>query len=116
MFTARPGVGTRPPLRPDTGSYSPEEDNVVGRAATASDKSLFTSKDRSPISALLNPIFKFITSSDVYLFLKQAETLGGLRNTCAQMFDLSWVLDNLFNIHGGVRFSICLKGALIPTI
>jgi hypothetical protein len=116
MFAARPGVGARPPLRPDTRSYSPGEDNVVGRAATASDKSLFTSKDRSPISALLSPIFKFITSSDVYLFLKQAETLGGLRNTCAQMFDLSWVLDNFFNIHGGVWFSICLKDVLILAI
>jgi hypothetical protein len=66
--------------------------------------------------ALLSPIFKFITSSDVYLFLKQAETLGGLRNTCAQMFDLSWVLDNFFNIHGGVWFSICLKDVLILAI
>ena len=112
MFAARAGVGTLALLRPDTGSYSREDSNV----ATGNDKSLFTSKDRSPIFALLSSIFKFIASSDVYPFLKQAETLGGLRNTCAPMFELPWMLDNLFNIHGGVQFSRYLRDVLILMI
>ena len=62
---------------------------------------------------MLSPILKVITSSDVYQFLKEVETHGGLRNT--QMFDLSWVLNNFFNIHGGVSFSRRLKDTLILT-
>ena len=95
----------------DGKSCSPEEDDGgICAVATGNDKSLFTSKNRSPIFGMLNPIMKFITSSDVFPFLKQVETHGGLRNT--QMFDLSWVLNNLFNIHGGVRFSRYLKDTL----
>jgi len=85
----------------DRKPFSHEEDD---------DKSLFTSKNRSPISGLLSPILKFITSSNVFQFLKQVETHGGLRNT--QLFDLSWVLNNLFNIHGGILI-YCLRQSLV---
>jgi hypothetical protein len=62
----------------------------------------------SPVSKALGPILKFVASSDVCQFLKRAEIHAGLSNT--QIFDLFWVLDNLFNVHGGVRFLI-LVGA-----
>lgn len=91
----------------DRKSCSHEDHDGICAAATGDDKSLFTSKNRSPISGMLSPILKFIASSDVFQFLKQVETHGGLRNT--QMFDLSWVLNNLFNIHGGVQFSPASK-------
>ena len=90
-----------------------EHDDSTSTVATGDYKSLFTCKNRSPLSGMLSPILKFITSSDVFQFLKEIETHGGLRNT--QMFDLSWVLNNFFNIHGGVRFSHPLKDALILT-
>ena len=91
----------------DKESCSHKEDDDDVCAVPTEDKSLFTSKNRSPISEMLSPILKFITSSDVFQFLKQIETHGGLRNT--QLFDLSWVLNNLFNIHGGVRSSCHLR-------
>jgi hypothetical protein len=83
-----------------------EEDNS-GFGGIVARNALFTSKDRSPISEMLSHILGLITSSDVLPFLKQAEIYGGLRNT--QIFDLVWVLENLFNIHGGVWFSYWLE-------
>jgi hypothetical protein len=53
-------------------------------------------------SRMLSPVLKFIKSSDVFEFLKRAEIHAGLWST--QLFDLFWVLDNLLNVHGGVRF------------
>jgi hypothetical protein len=67
-----------------------------------SDGTLAIGKDWSPVSQMLGPVLKFITSSDIYQFLKRAETHAGLLST--QLFDLFWILDNLFNVHGGVRF------------
>jgi hypothetical protein len=64
------------------------------------DQSLFT-ENRSPISGLLGPILNFMECSEVSEFLKQAETHPGLRGI--KIFDLSWVLQNFFNVHGGVR-------------
>jgi hypothetical protein len=55
---------------------------------------------------MLSPVLKFITSSDVFEFLKRAEIHASLWST--QLFDLFWVLDNLFNVHGGVRFLFSL--------
>lgn len=82
-------------------------ENAFSCIATGSDGSLFTtSKEWSPISRMLSPILKFITSSDVSRFLKRAEVHAGLSST--QLFDLFWVLDNLFNVHGGVRFFFSL--------
>lgn len=82
-------------------NYRAGADNAFDCTATRNDKSLFTSKDRSPITAMLGPISKFIMSSDVGQFLSQAKIHSGLCST--QIFDLFWVLNNLFNIHGGVR-------------
>jgi hypothetical protein len=101
--------------RSDAVSCSREGDNnLFGCVATGNDESLFTSKDRSPISGMLSPILNFITSSDVLQFLKQAAVHDGLRNT--QIFDLLWVLNNLFNIHGGVWLSHWFKGVVTLTI
>ncbi|KAH9992219.1 hypothetical protein BJV74DRAFT_834975 [Russula compacta] len=128
------GTGTLAPLRPSTESYSREEnllrsrlspsfhwptafpenyragpDNAFDCTATRNDMSLFSSKDRSPIAAILGPISKFIASSDVGQFLNQAKIHSGLCST--QIFDLFWVLNNLFNIHGGILIH-CLRKSL----
>jgi hypothetical protein len=65
---------------------------------------------------MLSPILKFITSSEVPQFLRRAEIHPGLLNT--QLFDLFWVLDNLFNVHGGVRllFSLASKERIVLII
>ena len=51
-------------------------------------------------------MLKFVASSDVFEFLKLADIHAGLWGT--QLFDLFWLLDNLFNVHGGVRFLFML--------
>ena len=88
-------------FRESTLPYRAEPDSVFDRAAMGDDKSLLTSSVRSPISGLLRPILDFMNCPEVSQFLKQAKTHPGLRNT--QIFDLFWVLDSLFNVHGGVR-------------
>jgi hypothetical protein len=85
--------------------------------ATGNDEIPFTTaKDRSPALQMFNPILKFITSSDVFQFLKRAEIHTGLLKT--QLFDLFWILDNLFNVHGGVwfLFSLISKGRIVLMI
>ncbi|KAI0298031.1 hypothetical protein B0F90DRAFT_838067 [Multifurca ochricompacta] len=82
---------------------------VITTKTMGSDKSLSTSNDRSPISGLLEPILRFMTCPDVFQFLKEAENHDGLKGT--QMSDLSWVLDNLFDIHGGMMIH-CLRQSL----
>jgi hypothetical protein len=83
--------GLKPPYRADPRS-------VFDGDAMGNDRLLFT---RSPISRLLRPILNFMMCPEVSQFLKQAEAQPGLRGT--PIFDLFWVLDNLFNVHGGVR-------------
>ena len=142
MLCAAPG-GNASPLRPNTtASSSPLEknllrllrgtqlpstvtsvaskagpENALSCIATGSDGSLFTtSKEWSHIPRILSPILKFIASSEVSRFLKRAEIHAGLSNT--QFFDLFWVLDNLFNVHGGVRllFSLASRDRIVLII
>ena len=82
-------VSREPELGP-----SAEPNNVVNSAVTGNDSTLFISDNLSPVSELLKPIL------EVFRFLKRAEAHPGLRST--QLFDLFWVADNLFNVHGGV--------------
>ena len=81
-------------------------ENAFSCIATGSDGSLFTTSKERSHSQMLSPILKFIASSDVFEFLKLADIHAGLWGT--QLFDLFWVLDNLFNVHGGVRFLFSL--------
>lgn len=82
--------------------------NSFNCIATGNDGTLFTTgKDRSPIPQMLSPILRFITSSGVFQFLKRAEMHAGLLKT--QLFDLFWILDNLFNVHGGILIYCLLK-------
>ncbi|KAI9456854.1 hypothetical protein BJY52DRAFT_1275024 [Lactarius psammicola] len=67
--------------------------SVVGHITTRNDSSPFVSNNWSPISELLRPILDFMTST--------------------QLFDLLWVSDNLFNVHGGILI-YCLQKSLIP--
>lgn len=71
---------------------------------------------RSHVSHMLSPVLKFVTSSDVFQSLKRVEIHAGLSST--QLFDLCWVLDNLFNVHGGVQilFTLTSKGRIIMII
>ncbi|KAI9439561.1 hypothetical protein H4582DRAFT_1941543 [Lactarius indigo] len=85
--------------------------DVVDHIATGSDNSPFVGGDRSPISGLLRPILDFMTCPEVFQFLKSAEAHAGLGST--QLFDLFWVSDNLFNVHGGILI-YCLQKSLIP--
>jgi hypothetical protein len=88
-------------------------ENAFSCIAAENDGTLVnTSKDRSPALQMLSPILKFLTSSDVFQFLKRAEIHAGLLKT--QLFDLFWILDNLFNVHGGVWFLSDLKGSYHP--
>lgn len=85
-------------------------ENAFSCIATGNDGALFkftTSNDRSSALQMLSPILKFITTSDVFQFLKRAEIHAGLLKT--QLFDLFWILDNLFNVHGGVWFLFSLE-------
>ncbi|KAI9456860.1 hypothetical protein BJY52DRAFT_1379845 [Lactarius psammicola] len=84
--------------------------SVVDHITTRNDSSLFVSKNWSPISGLLRPILDFMTCPEVFQFLKSAEAHAGLRST--QLFDLLWVSDNLFNVHGGI-LTYCLQKSLI---
>jgi hypothetical protein len=70
------------------------------------DSSIFISDDRSPISGLLKPILDFMACPEVHRFLKWAEAHPGLRST--QILDLLWVANNLFDVHGGVRYPSAL--------
>jgi hypothetical protein len=81
-------------------------ENMFSCIATGSNDSLFTTSKEMSHSRMLSPILKFITSSDVFEFLKRVEIHASLWST--QLFDLFWVLDNLFNVHGGVRFCFSL--------
>jgi len=92
-------------------------ENAFNCVATGNDGTLFiTSKDGSPALEMLSPILKYITSSNVFQFLKRAEIHAGLLKT--QLFDLFWILDNLFNVHGGVwfLFSQISKGRIVLMI
>ena len=80
--------------------YRTGSEKISDRAAVRNKQPPFT-KTRSPISGLLGPILKFMECSEVSQFFTQAETHPGLRST--KIFDLSWVLENLFDVHGGVR-------------
>jgi len=129
ICVARGGIGTAAPSlqQPDNKSSSSLEENllrmllrlpqttamttsVASKAgpenafsctATGNDGTLFiTGEDRSLALQMLSPMLKFITSSDVFQFLKRAEVHAGLLKT--QLFDLLWISDNLFNVHGGV--------------
>ena len=94
-------------------------ENAFSCIATGSDGSLFTTGKEWSFSRMFRPILEFITSSEVPQFLKQAEVHAGLSNsTTIQLFDLFWVLDNLFNVHGGVRllFSMESKDQIILII
>ena len=81
------------------------------RIVTENDSSTFISDDRSPISGLLKPILDFMACPEVHHFLKWAEAHPGLRNT--QLFDLLWVTNNLFNVHGGVRYTSFRRAVLL---
>ena len=92
-------------------------ENAFSCNATGNDGTLFTtSDDGSPALQMLSPILKFITSSDVFQFLKRAGVHAGLLKT--QLFDLIWILDNLFNVHGGVwlLFLLISKGHVVLMI
>lgn len=84
---------------------------VVGHTGMEADSTLVIMDDRSPISGFLKPILDFMTCPEVFRFLKLAEAHPGLRNT--QLFDLFWVADNLFNVHGGILI-YCLQKSFIP--
>ena len=79
--------------------------NAFSCITMGSDGVVFTNRE-TPICRMLSPIMRFISSPDVFQFLKQAETHAGLSNT--QLFDLFWVSDNFLNVHGGVRFLFLL--------
>jgi len=87
-----------------------EPSRVVDHIATRNDGSLSISNDRSPISGLLRRILDFMTCPEVSQFLKSAEAHAGLRST--QLFDLFWVSDNLFNVHGGVRCPLLVEDVI----
>jgi hypothetical protein len=81
-------------------------DSVV----TEKDCSIFISNDPSPISGLLK-LLDFMACPEVHRFLKWAEAHPGLRNT--QLFDLLWVANHLFSVHGGVRYPSSRRGVYI---
>jgi hypothetical protein len=87
-----------------------KNDDIV----TETDSSIFISDDRSPISGLLKPILDFMACPVVRRFLKWAEAHPGLRST--QFFDLLWVANNFFNVHGGVRCPSSRRGELIALL
>lgn len=100
---------------PTASKAGPE--NAFSCIAMGNDKTLFTTgKDKSPALQLLRPILKFITSSDVFHFLERAGIHAGLLKT--QLFDLFWILDNFFNVHGGVWILTLLisKGRIVLMI
>jgi hypothetical protein len=78
---------------------------------TENDSSILISDDRSPISGLLKPILDFMACPEVHQFLKWVEEHPGLRST--QLFDLLWVANNLYNVHGGIMM-YCLRKSIIP--
>ena len=84
------------------GALSRSGESKFGPTAepTENESSPFNSNNRSPVSGLLKPILDFMTCPEVFRLLKRAEAHPGLR--CTQLFDLFWVADNLFNVHGGV--------------
>lgn len=101
-------VSRDPKLGP---SAEPDTDRViVGHTETEIDSSLVIKDDRSSISGLLKPILDFMTCPEVFRFLKSAEAHPGLRST--QLFDLFWVADNLFDVHGGVRSPLLVEGVI----
>ena len=89
---------------------SAEPNNVVNPAVTGNDSTLFISDDRPPVSGLLKPILDFMTCPEVFRSLKRAEAHPGLRST--QLFDLFWVADNLFNVHGGGCSPLLIEGVV----
>jgi hypothetical protein len=95
---------------------SAEANSVANFITMENDSPLFISNHESPIARLLKPIQGFMTCPEVFRFLKWAEAHPGLRNT--RLFDLFWVADNLFHVHGGVRYPVPVKGVLgsnVPT-
>ena len=110
--TSAPDATFPHPSEPATRRHdsTPQDTNAelgAERIATDNDNSTFISNDRSPISGLLKPILDFMACPEVHHFLKWAEAHPGLRNT--QLFDLLWVTNNLFNVHGGVRIPLSIE-------
>ena len=92
-------------------------ENAFDCIATGNDGTLLIiGKNRPPALEMLSSILKYITSPDVFKFLKWAEIHAGLLKT--QLFNLFWILDNLFNVHGGVwsLFSQISKGRIVLMI
>ena len=95
--------------KPKLGS-SGEANSVPDHLTIENDSPLFTRNPRSPIAGLLKPIQDFMTCPEVFRFLKWAQAHPGLRST--QLFDLFWVADNLFHVHGGVRYLVPVNGVV----
>lgn len=93
-----------PPAKLDTDRV------IVGHTDTEIDSFVVIRDDRSPVSGLLKPILDFMICPEALRFLKSAEAHPGLRNT--QLFDLFWVADNLFDVHGGVRSPFLVEGVI----
>ena len=105
--TSAPGATLpQPPSEPPARQResASQDTSAVGaeHVATENDSSMLISEGRTPISGLLKPILDFMACREVHQLLKQAECHPGLRNT--QLFDLLWVANNFFNVHGGVRY------------
>ena len=60
--------------------------------------------DRPPTTGLLDYILDCKACHEVYQIFKWAEAHPGLRKT--QLFDLLWVANNFFNVHGGVCYPV----------
>ena len=72
--------------------------------ATENNSSISISSDRPPITGLLDYILDCKACHEVYQIFKWAEAHPGLRKT--QLFDLLWVANNFFNVHGGVCYPV----------
>ena len=115
--SSSPPVTTTPTPTSTPAATKTGPEDAFSCIAAGSDGSLFTTtRKESSISRMFKPILKFITSSEVHQFLKRAEIHAGLSKT--QLFDLFWVLDNLFNVHGGVRLlsSLASKARIVLII
>ncbi|KAF8261961.1 hypothetical protein EI94DRAFT_1744836 [Lactarius quietus] len=103
---------------PDATLHDSERVDPVTRSAaepnsvrTENANSLIIKNGRSPVSGLLKPILDFMICPELSRLRKWASAHPGLRST--QLFDLVWVADNIFNVHGGVLI-YCLQQSFIP--
>jgi hypothetical protein len=92
-----------------SGSGESKFDPTAG-VATENHCSLSLRHNGTPISGLLKPIQDLMTCPEVWRFLKLAEAHPGFKST--QLFDLFWVSDNFFNVHGGVRHPLPVGGVI----